>query len=78
MNTEQFLREHFSLQGEFFAKDHDFDNPDIEPPKQFTEEAWELWGKALRLLETLEKEGYIGDGKNGDFYQFFWDNLPED
>lgn len=95
MNTEEFLRDHMGLKGEFYSdayKDVERIEDRTENEKaylelingdeydvwnMFTPSAWELWGKALRLLESLQKEGYIGDGPNGSFYQFFWDSLPE-
>lgn len=77
MTTEEFLRNHFGLKGDFYSKDFTDEQIDYDPELQFTPDAWELWGKALRMLEALEKEGYIGEGKKGDFYQFFWDNLPD-
>ena len=60
------------------ALDDIADNDDGECRLTFTREAWDAWGRALDMLDDLCGAGYIGmDGENGDYNQFFWENLPE-
>ena len=46
-------------------------NDTIECHRQFTREAWDAWSRALEMFSELEKEGYLGSGKKGDYSQFF-------